>query len=134
MSLKSFSNRCFFRLRYWCGLGSKIPFVLTNMDARESDDATAISCSRTRTETLSFDISEALQEAREIMTDGRPRERHLENLLEESTTVQVRFSRSDITFRRALLHVSSISGSFCQQLACFLGIGQLANAFCLLIC
>ncbi|VDN25745.1 unnamed protein product [Gongylonema pulchrum] len=53
------------------------------------EDPSNLSCSRTRSDNLSLDITEALEEAREIISDGKPRTRHSEHLLEESTTVQV---------------------------------------------
>lgn len=48
-----------------------------------------LSCGRVRTASLLLDVNEAMQEAQEIMIDGKPRERHPEHLLEESTTVEV---------------------------------------------
>lgn len=58
------------------------------MDGKEINDAT-LSHNRIKTGSLLLDVNEALQEAQEIMTDGKPRERHPEHLLEESTTVEV---------------------------------------------
>ncbi|VIO86976.1 Uncharacterized protein BM_BM2728 [Brugia malayi] len=58
------------------------------MDSKKINDAT-LSHSRITTGNLLLNVNEALQEAQEMMIDGKPRERHLEHLLEESTTVEV---------------------------------------------
>lgn len=67
------------------------------MDGKEMNDAT-LSYNRIRTGNLLLNVNEALQEAREIMTDGKPRERHPEHLLEESTTVEVLIFTAIIIF------------------------------------
>uniref|UniRef100_A0A8R1XV30 Uncharacterized protein n=1 Tax=Onchocerca volvulus TaxID=6282 RepID=A0A8R1XV30_ONCVO len=58
------------------------------MDSKEINDIT-FPCNKLRSGNFLLDVNEALQEVEEIMTDGKPRERHPENLLEESTTVEV---------------------------------------------
>uniref|UniRef100_A0A915PFY8 DUF7930 domain-containing protein n=1 Tax=Setaria digitata TaxID=48799 RepID=A0A915PFY8_9BILA len=58
------------------------------MDGKEINDST-LPGNRVKTGNFLLDVNEALQEAQEIMTDGKPRERHPEHLLEESTTVEV---------------------------------------------
>ncbi|KAK6110698.1 hemolysin-III related family protein [Brugia pahangi] len=58
------------------------------MDSKKINDAT-LSHNRITTGNLLLNVNEALQEAQEMMIDGKPRERHLEHLLEESTTVEV---------------------------------------------
>ncbi|KAM3725486.1 Progestin and adipoQ receptor-like protein [Dirofilaria immitis] len=58
------------------------------MDGKEISD-TISSCNRIRSGNFLLDVNEALQEAQQIMTDGKPRERHPEHVLEESTTVEV---------------------------------------------
>ncbi|VDM47170.1 unnamed protein product [Toxocara canis] len=49
----------------------------------------ALTCHAATDSDYSYDVSEALQEARQILTEGKAREHPFEKLLEESTTVQV---------------------------------------------
>lgn len=77
------------------------------MDSNKISDVT-LSCNRIIAGNHLIDFNEAQQEAQEIMMDGKPRERHPEHLLEESTTIEVFILQCFIIFFRcnALINIS----------------------------
>lgn len=70
--------------------------VVKKMDSITSNENDVVSAALSASN-YSYDVDEALQEAREILTEGKAREHPFEKVLEESTTVQVlkEGSRSD---------------------------------------